>query len=105
LDVNFFVPDARLINTDYTRRAIESGLDQALKESRVVLLEGPRQAGKSTLVRRLSHDSFPYITLDDSNALAAARADPIGFVRGLDRAVMDEIQRAPELERRLAHFR
>ena len=38
-----------------------------------------------------------YITLDDQTVLDAARADPRGFIRGLDRAVIDEIQRAPDL--------
>lgn len=35
--------------------------------------------------------------MDDAGALSAAKTDPIGFVRGVDRAVIDEVQRAPEL--------
>jgi len=38
-----------------------------------------------------------YITLDDHTFLTAAQADPAGFVRGLDKATIDEIQRAPDL--------
>jgi predicted AAA+ superfamily ATPase len=38
-----------------------------------------------------------YITLDDQTVLAAAQSDPAGFIRGLDRATIDEIQRAPDL--------
>ena len=38
-----------------------------------------------------------YITLDDQTFLAAARSDPAGFIHGLDRAIIDEIQRAPDL--------
>jgi predicted AAA+ superfamily ATPase len=38
-----------------------------------------------------------YITLDDQTALEAAKSDPTGFIRGLDRAIIDEIQRAPDL--------
>jgi hypothetical protein len=38
-----------------------------------------------------------YLTLDDELTLLAAREDPVGMVRGLDRAVIDEIQRAPQL--------
>jgi hypothetical protein len=38
-----------------------------------------------------------YITLDDQTALEAAGADPSGFIRGLDRAIIDEIQRALDL--------
>ena len=38
-----------------------------------------------------------YITLDDQTVLNAARSDPTGFIRGLDHAVVDEIQRAPDM--------
>ena len=40
---------------------------------------------------------MPFVTLDDATTLDAASADPVGFVRGLDRAAIDEIQRAPGL--------
>jgi predicted AAA+ superfamily ATPase len=63
------------------------------------MLIGPRQCGKSTLVRQLVDESREYITLDESTVLAAARSDPTGFVRGLDRVTIDEVQRAPELLR------
>jgi hypothetical protein len=39
----------------------------------------------------------PFLTLDDQTTLETARADPVGFIRGLDRAVIDEVQRAPEV--------
>lgn len=78
-------------------RFIESEVRDALADTRVVVLVGPRQAGKSTLARRVAHEEMVYYTLDDPPTLAAARADPLGFIRGLDRAVIDEIQRAPEL--------
>jgi len=38
-----------------------------------------------------------YITLDDQTVLAAAQSDPAGFIRGIDQAIIDEIQRAPGL--------
>lgn len=38
-----------------------------------------------------------YVTLDDPATLAAARSDPVAFIRDLDRAVIDEVQRAPDL--------
>jgi len=38
-----------------------------------------------------------YITLDDPTTLDAAQSDPVGFIRGLDRAIIDEVQRAPDL--------
>ena len=72
-------------------------VETALADTRVVLIAGPRQAGKTTLARQFSGPDRAYITLDDAGALSAAKADPVGFVRGLNRAVIDEVQRAPEL--------
>lgn len=70
---------------------------EALQDTRVVLLAGPRQAGKTTLARSLAEQSRAYLTLDDATTLAAAKADPAGLVRDLDQAIIDEVQRAPDL--------
>jgi len=72
---------------------------QALRDTPVVLLNGPRQCGKTTLVDQLIGGHRSYLTLDDDTVLASARSDPAGFLRGLDRASIDEVQRAPELLR------
>ncbi|MEB3328341.1 MAG: ATP-binding protein, partial [Candidatus Sericytochromatia bacterium] len=81
-------------------RSLQPRLEAALADTPVVLLQGPRQAGKSTLARLLM-DHRPagrYLTLDDGATLAAARLDPAGFIDGLAGPVaIDEIQRAPEL--------
>ncbi|MEJ1960633.1 MAG: ATP-binding protein [Gammaproteobacteria bacterium] len=69
----------------------------ALRDTRVVAITGPRQSGKTTLVRRFARQGRTYVTLDDRATLAAARSDPVAFVRDLDRAVIDEVQRAPEI--------
>lgn len=61
------------------------------------MVTGPRQCGKTTLVRGFT--SHRYITLDDDTVLEAARSDPSGFVRGLDQAIVDEVQRAPDILR------
>ncbi len=73
---------------------------EALSDTPVVLLHGARQAGKSTLAREIAGGPHParYISLDDATNLAAASADPQGFVRGLGGpVVIDEVQRAPGL--------
>jgi hypothetical protein len=61
------------------------------------MVTGPRQCGKTTLVRGFT--SHGYITLDDDILLEAARGDPSGFVGGLDQAIVDEVQRALDLLR------
>ena len=81
-------------------RNISPALLAALRDTRVVLLHGARQTGKSTLARWLAGNAYParYLTLDDAGVLSAARHDPQGLVQGLDGpVVLDEAQRAPEL--------
>lgn len=81
----------------YPRR-IEPRIADAMKDTPVVLLAGPRQAGKTTLVRQIAgQQGMRYLTLDDELTLLSAREDPVGMIRNLDRAVIDEIQRAPQL--------
>ena len=78
-------------------RQIESRIAEAMQDTPVVLLAGPRQAGKTTLVRQISGNGLRYLTLDDELTLMSARENPVGMIRSLDRAVIDEIQRAPSL--------
>jgi len=78
-------------------RQIGSRIAEAMQDTPVVLLAGPRQAGKTTLVRQISGNGARYLTLDDELTLMSAREDPVGMIRSLDRAVIDEIQRAPSL--------
>lgn len=78
-------------------RFIERRVEEALSDTPVVLIVGPRRAGKTTLVRKMGEAGRTYITLDDQTVLAAAQSDPAGFIRGMDEAIIDEIQRAPDL--------
>lgn len=68
-----------------------------MSDTRVVLISGPRQAGKTTLASDIASDEMPFRDLDDGFTLQYAKSDPTGFIRGLDRAVIDEIQRVPDL--------
>src|SRR5687768_10918838 len=79
-------------------RFIERRVEEALADTPVALVVGPRRAGKTTLARKLGQSGRrTYVTLDDQTVLGVARADPVGFIRGMDRVVIDEVQRAPEL--------
>lgn len=80
----------------YTRY-LKSKIEQALADTRVVLIIGPRQAGKTTLAKTVNGADRTFLTLDDPTILAAATTDPVGLLRQIDRAVIDEVQRAPEL--------
>jgi predicted AAA+ superfamily ATPase len=79
----------------YTRH-LDPMAREALLDTPAVLINGPRQCGKTTLVRQYSGE-MAYFTLDDPALLEAVRADPVGFIKRQDRAIIEEIQRAPEL--------
>ncbi|QPB22816.1 ATP-binding protein [Rhizobium sp. 007] len=78
-------------------RLVEQRVNDAVSDTRVVLIIGPRQSGKTTLAKKMASAEMAYYTLDNATTLGAAQQDPVGFVRGMDRAIIDEVQRAPEL--------
>ena len=83
--------------TDYLSREIVPRLERALRQLPVVVLSGLRQSGKSTLLQNepgLTR-SHAYRTLDDFATLAAAQANPESLLAAP--AVLDEVQRCPEL--------
>lgn len=86
------------LGTNYPRFATPL-LEQALAESPVVLIHGPRQCGKTTLAQDVgSARGYTYFSFDDAVTLAAATDDPVGFVGDLpDYTILDEVQRAPGL--------
>ncbi len=86
-----------MITAHFYARWMAPRMVEAMADTPVVLLAGPRQAGKTTLVRQVAQDGMRYLTLDDELTLLSAREDPVGLVRSLDRAVIDEVQRAPQL--------
>lgn len=82
-------------------RRAEHLVSEALSDTRVVILNGARQAGKSTLARvaAKAHPNTVVRLLDDPATLRAARDDPAGFVEHEGLMVIDEVQLAPELFR------
>jgi len=80
-------------------RLVEGRVVEALGDSPVVLIHGPRQCGKTSLAQQVAEKKgYAYFNLDDDVARAAAQADPVGFVADLPRhAVLDEVQRVPSL--------
>lgn len=77
-------------------RFLTPRIEEALVDTPVVLISGPRQSGKTTLARQLAGERT-FLTLDHEPTLQAALDDPVGLVRSYDAMVIDEIQRAPRL--------
>ncbi len=81
------------------QRNLRPILEKALARSPVVLLNGARQTGKTTLVKLIGQEKgYTYITFDDLHFLSLAKQDPVGFLAGIPKPVIfDEVQRAPEI--------
>ena len=82
----------------YIRRALEPVLQRAVREFPAVVLTGPRQSGKTTLLNTLFGASHGYISLEPPDIRAAALSDPRGFLALYSPPmIFDEVQYAPEL--------
>ena len=85
-------------------RRLAAHILDALKDFPVVYVNGPRQAGKSTLVQTLAATPWPaqYVTFDDASMLGAADSSPEMFLRAFsENLVLDEVQMAPGIFRAL----
>ncbi len=83
---------------NYIPRTLEKAVRRAAAEFPVLLLAGPRQAGKTTLLRHLAGTERRYVDLDDPWARQLAQEDPALFVRRHPPPVLiDEVQHAPQL--------
>ena len=86
-------------NMAYFNRDIEKAIITASKLYPVVVVTGPRQSGKTTLVKHLFRD-MPYINLEFPDVSEMIQSDPKAFFNKYkDGVVIDEIQRVPELIR------
>ncbi len=82
----------------YIKRDIETLVLDTSKEYAALLITGPRQVGKTTMLRQLMDDSRNYVTLDDLDERKLAKEDPALFLSLHPAPVLiDEVQYAPEL--------
>ena len=83
----------------YYPRFSEILLKEAIQDSPVILIHGPRQCGKTTLAKHCGKSTHhEYITFDDETYKNAAQTDPIGFIKNLpEYIILDEVQHVPEL--------
>ena len=82
----------------YIKRDIEDKIISLSKEYSCILITGPRQVGKTTVLRQLMDDNREYVTLDDMDERSLAKRDPAMFLQIHSTPIMiDEVQYAPEL--------
>ena len=82
----------------YLRRTVENFLHQANKQFPALLITGPRQVGKTTVLQHLSKQQRTYVTLDDPKLATLAREEPELFLQRFPPPLLiDEIQYAPQL--------
>ena len=82
----------------YVERSIESIFLKASQQFPAVAISGPRQSGKTTLIKNLFKDSHQFVTFDDPLNRERAISDPQLFLENLEpRVILDEIQYVPEL--------
>lgn len=80
----------------YIHRHIEKTVKKIEKIFSTVLITGPRQVGKTTILKKLKN-KLQYITLDDPIMLQTAINEPGNFFKSINNAIIDEIQYAPNL--------
>lgn len=82
----------------YIERTLERVLKRAVREFPAVVLTGPRQSGKTTLLKHLFGERYRYVSLETPDIRLAAASDPRGFLELYPApAIFDEIQYAPDL--------
>lgn len=83
----------------YVPRRASAMVEEALQDTRVVVINGARQVGKSTLADRVLHNAPTGVSkfLDHPQTREAAESDPVGFARHDGLMLIDEVQRVPDL--------
>ena len=82
----------------YVRRVLEETVKRYLRSFPIVGVTGPRQSGKSTMLKELLADSYEYVTFDDFQNVNLFNDDPARFMRiHSDRVIFDEVQKVPQI--------
>lgn len=87
-----------VIKKKYYKRNIEKLLGDYLKAFPVVCITGPRQSGKSTLIKEITKGKYHYVTMDDISTREFFNTDPVLFMESFKgKVIFDEAQKTPEL--------
>ncbi|MFK8243157.1 MULTISPECIES: ATP-binding protein [unclassified Facklamia] len=82
----------------YIKRTAESLVKKLVSTFKIVLVTGPRQVGKSTMLKYLYGEEYEYITFDDINELSLAKSDAkLFFINHPGKLIIDEVQLCPEI--------
>lgn len=82
----------------FFRRALEKAILKAARSFPAITITGPRQSGKTTLVKMLFSDTHTYVSMENPDIRIRAKADPMGFLNQYKPPlILDEIQYVPEL--------
>lgn len=89
----------------YIKRWMEQKIEESLEAHPIVILTGPRQVGKSTLLENAHFlKNWGYLTLDDPDILEQAKEDPKSLLWEDTPTIIDEVQRCPELLLTVKYF-
>ena len=80
------------------KRELEKKIKEAIKSYPVIAITGPRQSGKTTLVKKLFSKKYKYVNFEDLDLRNFAKTDPKAFLEKYDKnVIIDEAQHVPEL--------
>lgn len=97
MQIHFFVVDLHKTISDMIERILKTRLLELTKKYPIVTLTGPRQSGKSTLLKT-SFPEYKYVSLEDPDMRLFATEDPRGFLATYsDKTIIDEAQRVPSI--------